>query len=104
MEQIGFVFSIRLATDMFMGIFAGILADKIGRKRCIIMGNVLGATMYIFCGLATHWSHLVIPLILDSVAGCLISPSIMAMTAESIPKERGLQPSPQGASLQHLLL
>ena len=88
MEQLGFVFSMQLLANIIMGVVSGVLADRVGRKRCILMGNTLGATNFIIMGLARSWVDLIPLLLVDTVSGALIRPGMWAMMAESIPDEK----------------
>ena len=88
MEELGFLFSFQIATSILIGVVSGVLADKIGRKKCILIGNTVGATNFFIMGLARNWLDLIPLLLVDTVAGTLIRPGMSAMIAESIPEEK----------------
>jgi len=85
-ELIGMLLMLETFSSLVFQLPGGVLADRLGRRRVIIISSVirLGSPLvYLF---STHWTHTAPGIILAS-AGMLGLPAMNALIAESIPLE-----------------
>jgi len=85
-ELLGQLLMIETISQIIFQLPGGILADRLGRRRIILLSRVirLGSPLiYLF---ATHWIHIAPGLLLAS-AGMLGIPAVYALIAESLPAE-----------------
>ncbi len=85
-ELLGQLLMIETVSQIVFQLPGGILADRLGRRRIILLSRVirLGSPLiYLF---ATHWIHVAPGLLLAS-AGMLGLPAVNALIAESLPTE-----------------
>ena len=87
--MIGILSTIQLASQLFFQIPGGVLADKIGRKKVIVVGTVIRLFPPIIYLLATNWIH-VVPALLIEALRSIYQPAVNAIIADSLPpKQRG---------------
>lgn len=86
-ELLGMLLMIETLGQVVFQLPGGVLADRFGRKRVIVLGTafrVASCLVYLF---STHWIHTAPALLLAS-AGMLGLPAMTALIAESLPEER----------------
>ncbi len=83
-ELLGLVLSIETVSSIAFQYPGGVLTDRWGRKRMLVISGVFRFLSPIFYLFATHWTH-VIPGIIFSSAGMLGIPANNALIAESLP-------------------
>jgi|GEM_PF-7024378 len=85
---IGFIFSLERISEGISGIFGGYLSDKVGRKKVIILGSLLGNISLLALYLVTDWLWLVPAIALFWITVGIQSPTISALINESISKKK----------------
>ena len=83
-EQLGLLLTVETVTNLIFQYPGGVLADKYGRRKLIILGSILRLLSPISFLLATDWTHIVPAMILSSSA-MIGFPARMALITESIP-------------------
>jgi MFS family permease len=86
-ELLGLVLSIETVASIIFQYPGGILTDRWGRKRMLVISGLFRFLSPIFYLFATHWTH-VIPGIIFSSAGMLGVPANNALIAESLPADQ----------------
>ncbi|MFA9436614.1 MAG: MFS transporter [Candidatus Bathyarchaeota archaeon] len=86
-ELLGLVLSIETVASIIFQYPGGILTDRWGRKRMLVISGFFRFLSPIFYFFATHWTH-VIPGIIFSSAGMLGVPANNALIAESLPADQ----------------
>jgi len=82
--QIGMVYvSIALATNL-ASIPGGILADKIGRKIIIVIGNALGFGLFLLLLGVSTWTMALVALFAATAFSTLVQPAYSSSVAESV--------------------
>ena len=80
--EIGFVLSLAPVLMVLILVPAGILADRIGRKKIIVGGSAMGTVAVLFLALAHDWRQSIVGLLLYwGSAGCL--PAVHAYVAHA---------------------
>ncbi|MBD3205881.1 MFS transporter [Candidatus Bathyarchaeota archaeon] len=85
-QDLGLIFTIQSFTELLIQIPGGILADRWGRKKVIILSVFLRLLSTLIFFFAFHWIHIAPALILTS-ASIISAPASSALLAESIRKE-----------------
>jgi len=86
-SQIGVVFvAIQLAATL-VSIPGGILADKLGRKQIIVIGNALGFGLYYLLFGASNWTMALLILFASTIFATLVQPAYSSIVAESVSVE-----------------
>src|SRR5262249_16998798 len=67
-------------------LLGGRLGDTIGRKRTFIFGVALFTVASVMCGIAWNGGALVLARLLQGVAGAIVAPTCVALTAATFPK------------------
>jgi len=89
MVAIGLLSTIASSENLLFQLPGGILADKYGRRRIIILGTALRIVPPIIYLFARHWTH-TIPALLISGSASIYMPAFNAIIADSLPEnERG---------------
>ncbi len=88
MTQVGFLFSIFSAGNIFGGILGGALADKYGRRAMVLIGLVVSGTGSIFLGLVNDLRVFYILAGFLGLVGNFGGPARQAMVADLLPKEK----------------
>jgi len=65
----------------------GIIADRFGRRKVILLSSALSIGSPLIYLMATHWTHLAPALVLGSI-GVLSMPARNALVAESLPADK----------------
>jgi MFS family permease len=86
-ELLGMLLMIETIAQVIFQLPGGILADRIGRKKVIVLGSVLRIISPLVYLLSTSWEHTAPALLLGSAA-MLSLPATNAMIAESLPMEK----------------
>ena len=86
-ELLGMLLTVETLSQFLFQLPGGILADRLGRRKVIILSSVIGIGSPLIYLAATHWTHLIPALILGSM-GMLSMPARNALIAESLPRER----------------
>lgn len=83
--QISYVISVSGLSDCLFRTPSGILSDRIGRKKLIILSIVLASIPPLFYSFATHWEQIILWGMLFGTAYGLFMPSRQAIIAEYTP-------------------
>ncbi|MBC2932067.1 MFS transporter [Nocardioides sp. zg-1228] len=67
-------------------VFAGNLADRIGRRRVLVLGNVVMVVGSIVCALSTSVPSLVVGRVVQGVGSALIAPAGLSLLAAAFPE------------------
>jgi len=85
-SAIGLLTTIQSLTTLLVQLPGGIISDRLGRKRVILVASVLGFIPPIIYRYSTHWTTLIIGTIVAALA-TLAMPAMNAIIADSLPKE-----------------
>ena len=85
-ESLGMILTLQSITELVIQIPGGILTDRWGRRKIIVLGTILRLGSNIIFLSSTHWTHIAPALVLTSAA-IISSPASSALLAESISKE-----------------
>ena len=89
---LGLVSAVQTAPTLFFSLFAGVLADRVDRRRLIVAtqvaGGVLAAVLAILTttGTVTYW-HVLVLAFLAGTAGSLATPAYQAIVSTLVPRE-----------------
>ncbi len=84
--SIGLLTTIASLTTLLVQLPGGIISDRLGRKRVILIASVLGFLPPIIYRYSTHWTML-IPGAIAAALSTLALPALNALIADSLPKE-----------------
>ena len=84
---IGALSTLQVFSIILLQLPGGILADRFGRRRVIVVGSLLGFLSPLIYLRSTHWSML-IPGIIAASASATARPALNALIAESLPPEK----------------
>lgn len=84
--SIGLLTTIASLTTLLVQLPGGIISDRLGRKRVILIASVLGFLPPIIYRYSTHWTML-IPGAIAAALSTLAMPALNALIADSLPKE-----------------
>ena len=85
-EMLGMLLMIETLGQVVFQLPGGVLADRFGRKRVIVLGTAFRVASCLVYLLSAHWIHTAPALLLAS-AGMLGLPAMTALIAESLPEE-----------------
>jgi len=88
MTEVGFLFAVFGAGNIFGSMVGGALADKYGRRIMIIIGLVISGTGSIFMGLVDDLNVFYILAASLGLVGNIGGPARQAMVADLLPKEK----------------
>jgi MFS family permease len=89
--QVGFSYTLLALSYALMQFLGGILSDIFGRKRLIIIPTFALPLCYFLAANSSHWTTLILFLIIANSLSALQLPSFYSMIAESVPKtKRGI--------------
>lgn len=88
MTEVGILFSIFSAGNIFGGIIGGVLADKYGRRAMVIIGLVVSGTGSIFMGLVDDLGLFYLIAGFLGLVGNFGGPARQAMVADLLPTEK----------------
>jgi MFS family permease len=86
-ELLGMLLMVESVSQVVFQLPGGILTDRLGRRKVIIISSILRAAAPVVYLLSTHWTHIAPGLLLSS-AGMISIPAVNALIAESLPLER----------------
>lgn len=86
-EQLGLLLTVETVVNLIFQYPGGVLADRYGRKKLIIIGAALRLLSPLSFLLATDWTHIIPAMILSS-SSMIGLPARMALIAESIPADK----------------
>src|SRR5262249_57989128 len=84
-EQVGFILTLFGAGSLCAGPVGGFLADRIGRRRTLIVALVLGALAMVHLAFARAPAHIAIATFLLGLLGDLYRPAVSAAIADLVP-------------------
>ena len=84
--QLGIVFMLEQSTQLILQLPGGILADKLGRKKVIVLSSVFRALSPMVYLAFRIW-YMVVPGMVLTQVSSMMMPAINAMIAESMPQE-----------------
>ena len=84
---IGFLATIQNTSRILFQLPGGMLADKIGRKKVIVLGTALRVISPIFLYFANSW-YWVVPGIVVNACASIYMPAFNAIIAESLPQDK----------------
>lgn len=85
-STIGLITTIQSLSTLLVQLPGGIISDKIGRKRVILVASILGFLPPIIYRYSTHWTTL-IPGAIAAAFSTIAMPALNALIADSLPKE-----------------
>ncbi|MFX0029588.1 MAG: MFS transporter, partial [Candidatus Hermodarchaeota archaeon] len=88
MTEVGILFSIFSAGNIFGGIIGGALADKYGRRAMVIIGLVVSGAGSIFMGIVDDLFLFYVIAGFLGLVGNFGGPARQAMVADLLPKEK----------------
>jgi MFS family permease len=89
--QVGFSYTLLALSYALMQFLGGILSDIFGRKLLIIIPTFALPLCYFLAANSSHWTTLILFLIIANSLSALQLPSFYSMIAESVPKtKRGI--------------
>ncbi|MFX0038569.1 MAG: MDR family MFS transporter [Promethearchaeota archaeon] len=88
MIEVGFLFSIFSAGNIFGGVIGGALADKYGRRAMILIGLVVSGTGSVVMGLVDNLNTFYILAAFLGLIGNFGGPARQAMVADLLPSEK----------------
>ena len=86
-EQLGLLLTVETVSNLIFQYPGGVLADRYGRRKLIIVGAVLRLLSPVSFLFASDWTHIVPAMVLSSSA-MIGLPARMALIAESIPADK----------------
>lgn len=84
-QSLGMILTLQSITELLIQIPGGILTDKWGRKKIIVLSTVLRLGSIVVFLFASHWTHVAPGLVLLS-ATIISAPASSALLAESLPE------------------
>jgi MFS family permease len=84
--QLGIVYMLEQSTQLILQLPGGFLADKLGRKRVIVLSSIFRAISPLVYLAFNIW-YMVIPGMVLTQISSMMMPAINAMIAESMPRE-----------------
>ncbi|UCH56610.1 MAG: MFS transporter [Candidatus Bathyarchaeota archaeon] len=86
-ELLGMLLMLETFSQLVFQLPGGILADRLGRKKMIVLGSALRVAAPVIYLLSTHWTHIA-PALIINAASMIYIPAMNALLAESLPPER----------------
>lgn len=86
--KVGILFTIGGLVTVVLGIPMGMLADRIGKKRSMIIGLLLSATALAGIAFGKSFSWLIAFVIIRSMGFSIFSPAALGLLSESIPLQK----------------
>jgi MFS family permease len=86
-ELLGMLLMVETISQVIFQLPGGILTDRLGRRKVIIISSVFRIAAPVVYLLSTHWTHIAPGLMINSV-GMISLPAVNALIAESLPVER----------------
>jgi len=88
MIQVGFLFTVSSAGNIFGGMIGGALADKYGRRAMLLIGLVVSGVGSIFMGLVDDLNTFFILAAILGIMGNFGGPARQAMVVDLLPEEK----------------
>ena len=85
-ENLGMILTLQSITELVIQIPGGILTDRWGRRKIIVLGTILRLGANVIFLSSSHWTQIAPALVFTSAA-IISSPASSALLAESISKE-----------------
>ena len=85
-ELLGMLLMLETVSRLLFQLPGGVMADRLGRRKVIVVSSVLRLGSPLVLLFATHWTHMA-PGIVLAAAGSLGMPAVNALIAESLPEE-----------------
>jgi MFS family permease len=85
-SQVGLAFTVMQLGFQAMQLVGGLLADRFGRKRCIVWPTFVYLPLYLLAAMVHRWDSLVVLLVIIDSLGAVQWPALVAMIAESVPE------------------
>lgn len=85
-STIGLLTTIQSLTTLLVQLPGGVISDRLGRKRVILIASVLGFLPPIIYRYSTHWTMLV-PGAIVAALSTIAMPALSALIADSLPQE-----------------
>ncbi len=85
-QSLGMILTLQSVTELFIQIPGGILTDRWGRRKVIVLSTLLRLGSNLIFLSASHWTHIAPALIIGSAA-IISAPASSALLAESISSE-----------------
>ena len=82
------VILVRLLPDLLLGAFAGALADRLDRRKTVIVGEVLAASLYLSIAIGYDLLYLYIAQFLIEAVGLFTMPAKQALWVNIVPRKR----------------
>ena len=85
-STIGLLTTIQSLTTLLVQLPGGVISDRLGRKRVILIASILGFLPPIIYRYSTHWTML-IPGAIVAALSTIAMPALSALIADSLPQE-----------------
>jgi len=86
--QVGFSYTLLALSYTLMQFLGGMLSDRFGRRLLIVFPSFAFPLLYFLAGNSSHWTTLILFLIIANSLSALQLPSFYSMIAESVPKNK----------------
>ncbi|MBC8499689.1 MAG: MFS transporter [Candidatus Atribacteria bacterium] len=86
--QVGFSYSLLALSFTLMQFIGGILSDRFGRKKLIVITNFFFPLLYFLAAKSNNWLSLISLLAMANILNALQGPSFFSIIAESVPKTK----------------
>ncbi|MCW3979327.1 MAG: MFS transporter, partial [Candidatus Bathyarchaeota archaeon] len=86
-ELLGMLLMLETVSRLMFQLPGGVMADRLGRRKLIVLSSVIRLGSPLVLLFATHWTH-VAPGIVLNAASSLGMPAVNALIAESLPEGR----------------
>ncbi len=86
--QVGLAFMILALAHRLPSVFGGLIADRLGRKRILVLATFLMAPMYLLAGFMHSWTGVLAALTVAWFFSSFQGPAIITIVAEAVPEEK----------------
>jgi MFS family permease len=86
--QVGFSYTLLALSFTLMQFIGGILSDRFGRKKLIVITNFFFPLLYFLAAKSNNWLSLISLLAMANILNALQGPSFFSIIAESVPKTK----------------
>ncbi len=88
-QEMAAVLSSALMTLVVLQFFSGILADRFGRRKVVVLGVAMGGLTSLLCAIAPSWHALLLLRILGGAADAVVLPALLGLAAEIAADRQG---------------